>query len=198
MNTELLFRLLFLLILLPTLTISSYYRRKARQSGETIPRRAEGGTMLALRLLGALPLLVMFLLTVFYPRWLTWATFNGPLWLRWLGVGIGVACVPLVWWVFSNIRGNISETVLTKKAHQLVTSGPYHWVRHPLYAVALLEFFALGLLANNWVIMLYALLGVVIFRWVVIPKEEQNLIKAFGEQYAAYQQRTGALLPRIR
>jgi protein-S-isoprenylcysteine O-methyltransferase Ste14 len=197
MNTELLFRLLFLLIFLPTLTISSYYRRKARQTGETIARRAEGGLALALRMLGALPLLVMFLLTVFYPRWLTWATFSGPLWLRWLGVGIGLVCVPLVWWVFSNIRGNISETVLTKKAHQLVTSGPYRWVRHPLYAVALVEFFALGLLASNWVIMLYALLGVVIFRWVVIPKEEQNLLKAFGEQYAAYQQRTGALLPRI-
>ncbi len=117
--------------------------------------------------------------------------------LRAIGALIAVGSVPLLYWVFSSIGANISETVLTKRDHELVTGGPYRWVRHPLYAVSLLMFFSMGLMAASWLIMLYALAGVVIFRLIVIPKEEQRLIEAFGAEYSNYQSRTGALLPRV-
>ena len=38
----------------------------------------------------------------------------------------------------------------------------------------------------------------VVFRWFVIPREEANLIKVFGETYEEYRRRTGALVPRLR
>jgi hypothetical protein len=44
--------------------------------------------------------------------------------------------VPAAWWVFSSIGRNVTETVLTKADHTLVTTGPYRWLRHPLYATA--------------------------------------------------------------
>lgn len=99
--------------------------------------------------------------------------------------------------MFVSIGDNISETILTKSTHQLVTHGPYRWIRHPLYAFALLLLLPLGLLASNWFLLLFPCIRAVVFRWVVIPREEANLIKLFGKQYETYRERTGALLPRL-
>lgn len=197
MDTDLIFRLIFALVFVTSLGISGYHRAKARASSGTIRRVDEGKTALLLRLLLTLPLLIAFILYIFAPQWLEWSQLALPQWLRWGAAAIAAFCPILLWWVFTNIRGNISETVLTKKNHQLVTTGPYRWVRHPLYAISLLEFGALSVMAGNWFMFVYVLLGVLIFRWIVIPKEEQNLINAFGAEYQAYQQRSGALVPRI-
>ena len=77
-----------------------------------------------------------------------------PIWIRWLGVGLGIISLPLLWWLFSSIGSNISETVLTKSEHKLVTSGPFRWVRHPLYSVSVLLFGSYGMIASNWWMML--------------------------------------------
>jgi protein-S-isoprenylcysteine O-methyltransferase Ste14 len=44
-----------------------------------------------------------------------------------------VLTLPAALWVFSALGRNVSETVLTKGDHELVTAGPYRWIRHPLY-----------------------------------------------------------------
>lgn len=77
-------------------------------------------------------------------------------------------------WVFTSIGSNISETVLTKANHQLVMHGPYRWVRHPLYAVALLALLALGLMAANALLLLIWASGAAVFRGIVIPREEAH------------------------
>jgi protein-S-isoprenylcysteine O-methyltransferase Ste14 len=96
-----------------------------------------------------------------------------------------------------SIGENISETILTKANHRLVTHGPYRWIRHPLYALALLELLCLAIIASSWYLLLLACTGLVVFRAVVIPREESNLIRAFGEPYEEYRRHTGALLPRL-
>jgi protein-S-isoprenylcysteine O-methyltransferase Ste14 len=78
-----------------------------------------------------------------------------------------------------------------------VIAGPYRWVRHPFYYVALLEILALSLMAGNWFITLMWLIGVLVFRLIVIPIEEAKLIAAFDGEYERYQTRTGALTPRF-
>lgn len=198
MDGELLFRAVFALIFATMLIVSGIYRRKARAEGGTIPRRAEGRLALLLRLCLAVPLLLVILTYVFAPVWLEWATLSLPDWVRWTAAFAGFACLPLIVWVFRNIGKNISETVLTKQTHQLVTTGPYRWIRHPLYTFALLALFALGALADNALLLGLALVSVVTFRFLVIPKEEANLIKAFGPAYEAYRRTTGAMLPRLR
>jgi protein-S-isoprenylcysteine O-methyltransferase Ste14 len=179
------------------LSLSAYYRRLARKSGDIISRRQEGTLALILRAAMALPLLLAILLYAFLPDWTAWSTIHLPVWVRWLGAGLGVAGLPLLWWVFTNIGSNISETVLTKREHKLVTDGPYRWVRHPLYGVARLEILALSLMAGNWFIALLWLIGVLVFRLVVIPMEEAKLIAAFDGEYEQYRARTGALTPRF-
>jgi protein-S-isoprenylcysteine O-methyltransferase Ste14 len=197
MEKELVFRMIFIGVFALGLSISTYYRRRARKSGEAIYRHQEGTLALILRLVIALPLLLTILFYAFVPRWMDWSAFSLPVWVRWIGVSLGIACLPLLWWVFSSIGSNITETVLTKREHELVTRGPYRWVRHPLYGVALLEILALSLMAGNWFMALLWLFGVLVFRCLVIPIEEARLIAAFDGAYEQYQARTGALAPRF-
>ena len=114
-----------------------------------------------------------------------WSSVSLPEWLRWGGAVLGVGVMPLMYWLFSTIGDNISETVLTKETHQLVTNGPYRWVRHPLYAVAPMMLIAVSLLAANWFIGGMTVIALVMIVLVVVSKEEANLIETFGDDYRA-------------
>ena len=130
------------------------------------------------------------------PRWMRWSSLNLPAWLRWLGAGFGATALPLSYWVFSTIGKNITSTVETRENHELVTGGPYRWVRHPLYSVGTSFFVSLSVLAANWFMGLSSLL-VLVMLLVRLPKEEAKLIERFGDEYREYMKRTGRLLPRV-
>lgn len=77
----------------------------------------------------------------------------------------------------------------------LVIHGPYRRVRHPLYSLGLFEILSLSLLAANWFMPLLWLIAVLLFRFIVIPKEETSLVTVFAGEYQSYRERTGALVP---
>jgi protein-S-isoprenylcysteine O-methyltransferase Ste14 len=194
--SESFFRLMFAAILLAAFSMSGFFRRRARQTG-AIPRSREGGWSLLVRLLFAIPFYLGMVAYVVNPRWMDWSALPLSASIRWVGVALGLAMLPLLYWVLRSIGRNISETVLTKTDHQLVTHGPYRWVRHPLYTAATAAFLALGLIAANAFILV---MGVVIFAAIallVVPREEAELAGKFGAAYAGYKQRTGALVPRM-
>jgi protein-S-isoprenylcysteine O-methyltransferase Ste14 len=191
------FRWLAVAILLGAVGTSGYYRRRARLGSETIARRREGGFFLALRALIALLLFLPVIAYVAIPAWMTWASFVLPEWIRWLGVVVGMLTIPAVSWVLRTLGRNVSETVLTKREHDLVTAGPYHWVRHPLYTTGLTLVVALGLMLASWFVLSVATVAALLIRLVVIPAEERALMAKFGDQYRAYRGRTGRLLPRV-
>ncbi|NIS79826.1 MAG: hypothetical protein GTO14_06380 [Anaerolineales bacterium] len=197
MDIEMLFRLIILLVFVLTFSISATFRKRARESGEVVARREEGISVFILRMVLAIPLLASILLTIFYPRALNWATIHLPLWLRSFAAVGAMLCVPIILWVFRSIGRNISETVLTKSDHELVKHGPYRWVRHPLYASTLLLLFSISLIAGNWFIFVYCVIGLFVFRFLVIPAEEEKLVASFGEEYEKYRLRTGALIPKL-
>ena len=194
---ENIFRILAAILFLTGIGISGYFRRKAdRESGEKIPRKVDGTAMMtAIRFAG----LILWLSPLIYlinPGWMAWSKIGLPEWLRWLGVGIGLLCDLGVYWLFSSIGSGITPTSATRIEHKLVTSGPYRWVRHPLYAVGSSMFVAFGMMADNWFI---AGLGLLAFILMAIrtPKEEANLIEKFGDEYLEYMQRTGRYLPKL-
>jgi protein-S-isoprenylcysteine O-methyltransferase Ste14 len=194
---EISYRLLFFLVLASAFAISGTYRRRARQTGEMIQRREEGIPVLIGRMMLALPLLATLVLYILYPRVIAWAQFNIPAGYRWVSSVIAIATIPFQLWVFRNIGRNISETVLTKEDHVLITTGPYRWIRHPLYTGSILMLFSLSLVAANWILVVYSLLALILFRLLVIPAEEQQLVNTFGSAYRDYQARTGAILPKF-
>lgn len=197
MDIDQTFRLMMVAIFVISASISKYHRRKAKLSGEAISRRDEGQVAMLLRAAVALPLMLSFLAYMINPSWMAWSELALPVWARWVGVGLGIACLPLLWTLFQSIGSNISETVLTKKDHRLVMTGPFRWIRHPLYTVAMLLFFSYGLMASNWWMMMFTAIGLVMIVVLVIPKEEAELIAKFGDEYRDYQDRVGKLLPRL-
>ena len=192
------FRWLILAVLLSALTVSGYHRARARVGGETVARRREGSHFLVLRGLMALGLFGGIVAHAVRPEWMAWATFGVPQTLRWLGLALGVLAVPAVHWVLSALGRNVTGTVLTKERHELVTGGPYRWIRHPLYTTGLTLFVALGLMAGGWFVLLATVSAFALLRVLVIPREEQALLAKFGERYQAYMSRTGRLVPRVR
>ena len=70
-------------------------------------------------------------------------------------------------------------------------------MRHPLYSVGSTFYISLSLLAANWFMGL-ASVAVLVMLLVRLPKEEARLIDRFGDEYRAYTERTGCLLPRLR
>jgi len=191
------FRIFAALILFTGIGISSYFRRKAdRESGEKISRKADGTAMMTVIRLGGLVLWLSPLVYLIDPQWMTWSKIGLPEWVRWLGIGIGILCTISVYWLFSSIGSGITPTSATRKEHKLVTSGPYRWVRHPLYTVGSSMFVAFGMMADNWFI---ALLGILAFIGMAVrtPKEEANLIEKFGDEYRQYMHRTGRFLPKL-
>jgi protein-S-isoprenylcysteine O-methyltransferase Ste14 len=176
---------------------SGYFRRRARIEGGTIARKEEGTLFVTLRALVALPLLAGVLAYIVDPGWMAWSAFDAPGWLRLVGALLGILCLPSVYWVLTSLGKNVSETVLTKPGHELVTEGPYRWVRHPLYTTGLTLLLAIALMAANVALLLFAALAAVLIVSVVIPREEAALTARFGDEYRRYVMRTGRLLPRV-
>jgi protein-S-isoprenylcysteine O-methyltransferase Ste14 len=194
---ENIFRLFAALILFTGMSISVYFRRKAdRESGEKISRSADGTVMMTIIRIGGLVLWLSPLVYLVNPGWMAWSKLGLPDWARWLGVGLGLLCVMGIYWLFSSIGSGITPTSATRRQHTLVTSGPYRWVRHPLYTVGSSLFISFGMMADNWFI---AALGILAFIGMAIrtPKEEANLIEKFGDEYREYMKRTGRFFPKF-
>ena len=194
---ENIFRILAALTFFTSVGISSYYRRKAdRDTGEKISRKADGTIFMTLIKIGGLVLWLSPLVYLINPAWMAWSKIGLPEWVRWLGTVLGVLCTLGIYWLFSSIGSGITPTSATRKEHQLVTSGPYHWVRHPLYTVGSSMFIAFGMMADNRFI---ATLGILAFIGMALrtPKEEANLIEKFGDEYREYMKRTGRFLPKF-
>jgi protein-S-isoprenylcysteine O-methyltransferase Ste14 len=112
--------------------------------------------------------------------WATLATFAGFL-------CVAAACLGRIW---------CSAFIAGRKDVALVTTGPYAWCRHPLYAWSLLAGLGLGLATQTWLwpVLAVAVLGLLFSR--EIPREERLLAQRHGAAFTAYAARTPALWPR--
>jgi protein-S-isoprenylcysteine O-methyltransferase Ste14 len=194
---ENIFRIVAALVLFTAMSISIYYRRKAdKDTGEKISRKVDGKPLMTVIRIGGLILWLSPFVYLINPNWMAWSKLGLPDSVRWIGVVLGVLCAFGVYWLFSSIGSGITPTSATRKEHKLTTSGPYRWVRHPLYTVGSSLFIAFGMMADNWFI---AALGILTFILMAIrtPKEEANLIEKFGDEYREYMKRTGKFLPKL-
>lgn len=191
------FRILAGLMLFTGLGISGYFRRKAdRDTGEKVSWEKEGLFMILALRIGGLVLWFSMLGYLIYPPLLAWSQVGLPGWTRWIGVGLGIVCVVLIYWMFSSIGSGITPTVATRSEHKLVTKGPYRWIRHPLYSFGTLFFLSFALMADSWFIALMAALAIVLLS-IRLPTEEAFLIEKFGDEYREYMKHTGKYLPKL-
>jgi protein-S-isoprenylcysteine O-methyltransferase Ste14 len=191
------FRLALLTILVLMMVVVAYHRLQAAKSGERISRKDEGLLLaVSLRLAG----LCLWLGTFAYlvdPNWMELAQVPMPSWLRWLGAPFGLCGCALMYWTLTNLGKNLTDTVMVRAHATLVTTGPYHWIRHPFYVTVALLTPAATLLAANWFIGRSALV-VLAMLIVRTSKEEQKLIERFGDPYRDYMASTGRFWPSVR
>ena len=190
------FRIILIAGFLVLIPILVYHRVRSQATREKLDRRQEGlFILLTLRPIGlaGIGALIAYMIS---PPSMAWASVPLPGWLRWTGVGIGVVGGAALTWTLRNLGKNLTDTVVTRKAHTLVATGPYRWVRHPFYSSVALVFLANSLVAANWFLFLAS--GLTLALLVIrTRREEENLIARFGEEYVAYMKRTGRFVPRF-
>lgn len=130
------------------------------------------------------------------PQWIAFGALDLPAACRWGGVVIGLSGTLLVLWADCCLGSNLSGIVQIKEQQTLVTSGPYRWVRHPIYTGGLLFCVGQFLTSANVCVGMGCVGGAVLLYVTRIPKEEKMLLDRFGNEYRNYANRTGRFLPK--
>jgi len=92
---------------------------------------------------------------------------------------------------------SIKEAVNSEEKPQLITTGIYHYIRHPAYTAVILSLIGTFLIIPN-VFMLIFLLGGIFVIYEHSCEEEKSLMKIYGEEYEMYKKRVGRFLPKIK
>ena len=114
-----------------------------------------------------------------------------------LGLALFVASVCLRYIAVRTLGQFWSLQVEIRDQHQLVDSGVYRYVRHPIYSSIVLEIIAIPLVANAWWTLALASTAHLAALLLRLRREEREMINQLGTRYIEYQQRTGALFPRL-
>lgn len=113
-----------------------------------------------------------------------------------VGLAIEAAGVAVAIWARRHLGRNWSGRISITVDHELVRSGPYRWLRHPIYTGLLLMYLGVALVTGEKLALVGLAMGVFAY-WRKIRLEEANLDLAFGAGYQAYRRETWALVPGI-
>jgi protein-S-isoprenylcysteine O-methyltransferase len=116
---------------------------------------------------------------------------------------VGVACailaisaLTILLWARVTLGRNWSGRIVLKEGHELVTSGPYAYVRHPIYSGFILLIFATALQFASLASFVGFLIFLAIFLWRTY-REDALMSKTFPAEYPAYKARTKRLIPWV-
>ena len=112
------------------------------------------------------------------------------------GLAAECAGLALAIWARRVLGHNWSGEITMKADHELVRTGPYGTVRHPIYSALLAMYAGTAIVSGR----MHALVGLLLAIIAYLRKarmEEANLQNAFGEKYGAYRNDTWALVPRV-
>src|SRR5215469_14810625 len=123
----------------------------------------------------------------FIPHSLQWAVF---------GLALEAASIALAVWARRHLSHNWSAKIEIKVDHELVRTGPYRVLRHPIYTAVLGMCLGTTLVDGH----VHALIGialVIVAYWRKIRMEETKLREAFGPQYDDYRRATWGFIPAL-
>lgn len=117
-------------------------------------------------------------------------------WSFWIGAFLTAGGLLFAVWARLHLGRNWSGSVTIKEGHELVTSGPYALVRHPIYTGLLLALLGSTLALGDWrAVLAFGLSAGAL--WHKMRVEERWMRQQFGDAYQAYAQRVPALIPFV-
>src|ERR1700756_3949628 len=117
-------------------------------------------------------------------------------WPFWLGAALTVAGLLFAVWAREHLGRNWSRSVTIKPRHELITTGPYAVVRHPIYTGILTGFLGMAIAISQVRGFIVLVLIFLVF-WLKLRMEEKWMRSQFGETYATYAQQPAALVPSL-
>jgi len=165
-----------------------------KAAGTKTTQRVEPVFSRILRALDLWIVIVLFSVTRTPLPWLYRQLWPVGVWPFWIGAAITFAGLLFAVWARQNLASNSSSSVTIKQGHELITSGPYARVRHPIYTGILTGFLGTAIALSQ----VRGVIGfVLIFLafWTKLRTEETWMRSQFGEAYANYARRTSALVP---
>jgi protein-S-isoprenylcysteine O-methyltransferase Ste14 len=179
----------YLWILFTLYWLVSALKRKKTKQRESISHR----------LTYILPIVVVFYVLYnarFGIEWLGTYFVPDTLAVQWAGVavmvfGLGIAC-----WARVHLGTNWSGTVTLKEGHELIRTGPYRNIRHPIYTGILIGFLGWAIVGGQ-VRGLIAMAAVWLSFFIKARREEKFLAQEFGPKFEEHTQHTGMFLPKF-
>ncbi|HEY4030595.1 MAG TPA: isoprenylcysteine carboxylmethyltransferase family protein [Caulobacteraceae bacterium] len=117
--------------------------------------------------------------------------------LSWAGIGLIWVGMAFRLWAIQTLGAFFRTSVVVQETHQLVTAGPYRWLRHPAYTGSIASLVGLGLALGNWA----SLAAMVVLPTLAIAfrihVEERALTEQFGASYEAFRKSRPAILPLV-
>ena len=112
-----------------------------------------------------------------------------------LGTVVFAGGIALAIWARVHLGRNWGMPMTQKAEPELVTSGPYRYVRHPIYSGLLAALLGTALATNLLGLVVVGVLGAYFYYSASV--EEKNLIATFPSAYPAYRDRTKMLIPFV-
>ncbi len=107
---------------------------------------------------------------------------------------LGVALVIAGNWLWISASIHLSKTAASPA---VIQSGPYKYIRHPIYVSVYLLSAGLGCIFFTW--LWFGVLFAFAPLWYLeCVEEEHQMVEIYGQDYVAYQQRTGLFFPKMR
>jgi protein-S-isoprenylcysteine O-methyltransferase Ste14 len=134
---------------------------------------------------------------LFWSKAVAWTYLPIPNAVRWTAVALLIPTLLFFSWSFRSLGSNYRGGVGLHDRHELITTGAYGWMRHPIYAGFIAIMILVTFLSANWVLGAAGLLLVISIAAVRIPIEERQLHDRFGRDWEEYSARAGYFLPRF-
>ncbi len=111
---------------------------------------------------------------------------------------LGPPSVALVWMAARHLDKQWRFEAALSEDHKLITTGPYRWLRNPIYTSMFGMLLATGFAKTWWPLMVTGVVRFVIGTEIRVQAEEKLLAARFGEDFARYKAKTPAYFPFIR
>jgi len=116
--------------------------------------------------------------------------------VNYIGFAAMVSGLALATWARIHLGRNWSDKVVIQARHQLICTGPYARLRHPIYSGVLLGVLGTALVLGEWRGMVAFVLLLTNYA-IKASKEDRVLAQSFGAEFEEHKRRAGFLLPRI-